>query len=207
MGQPHRLRLKVRLYEVDVYGHVNHAHYVHYLETGRIEALEAIGLSIDAMKRQGYLIFAVDLFIRYQSPARLGEELDVLTHIRESRGARSLWVQEIREASSQRVIVTAEVTGAFMTENGRPARTPADFAEKLSAIYLADDRTVRTKRHSSSLRGGGKGPAEPSCTGDPHRPSDSPTRVRSWCVCRGGGLRRAIREMVHQRRVPSPPLA
>jgi acyl-CoA thioester hydrolase len=193
MGQPHHLRLKVRHYEVDVYGHVNHAHYVHYLETGRIEALETVGLSIDAMKRQGYLIFAADLFIRYHAPARLGEELDILTHIRELRGARSIWIQEIREASSQRIIVTAEVTGAFMTDTGRPARPPADFAEKLAAISLGDDRPARRKRHSSSLRGEGKGPAEPSSGVDPHRPSDSPTRVRSWCLCGGGGLKRAIR--------------
>jgi YbgC/YbaW family acyl-CoA thioester hydrolase len=193
MGQPHNLRLKVRHYEVDVYGHVNHAHYVHYLETGRIEALEAIGLSIDAMKRQGYLIVAADLFIRYHSPARLGEELDVQTHIHELRGARSLWVQEIREASRQRVIVTAEVTGAFMTDNGRPARPPADFAEKLSAISVTADRPGRTQRRSSSRRGEGKGPAEASYTVDAHRPIDSPTRVRSWCLCGGGGLKRAIR--------------
>jgi acyl-CoA thioester hydrolase len=139
MGQPHRVRLKVRHHEVDVYGHVNHAHHVHYLETGRIEALEAIGLSIDEMKRRGYLIFAVDLFIKYLSPARLGDELDVLTHVRESRGARSIWVQDIREARSQRLVATARVTAAFMTENGRPARAPADFAAKLSIISVADD--------------------------------------------------------------------
>jgi len=41
MGKPATFRLKVRHYEVDQYGHVNHAQYVHYLETARIEALEA----------------------------------------------------------------------------------------------------------------------------------------------------------------------
>ncbi|MBI1735719.1 MAG: acyl-CoA thioesterase [Candidatus Rokubacteria bacterium] len=139
MGKPHRLRLKVRHYEVDVYGHVNHAHYVHYLETGRIEALEAIGLSIDEMKRQGYLIFAADLAVKFHSPARLGDELDVLTSIRESRGARTIWKQEIREAAGQRLVVTAEVTGALMSESGRPVRTSAAFIEKLAAIQISED--------------------------------------------------------------------
>lgn len=158
MGEPHHLRLKVRHYEVDVYGHVNHAHYVHYLETGRIEALEAIGLSIDEMKQRGYLIFAADLYVKYHSPARLGEELDIATHIREARGARSIWVQEIREATSQRLLVTAEVTGAFMTETGRPARTPADFTDKLSAIYLPDTRPASPERTPAIARDpGGSG--------------------------------------------------
>jgi acyl-CoA thioester hydrolase len=195
MGQPHHLRLKVRHYEVDIYGHVNHAHYVHYLETGRIEALDAIGLSIHDMKRQGYLIFAADLFIKYHSPARLGDELDILTHIRESRGARSIWVQEIREATSQRLIVTAEVTGAFMTENARPARTPADFTDKLSAIYLPDNRPARKKGLPPSRRAEENGPAERPQAVDAHRPSDPSTRIRSWCVCRGRGLRQTLREI------------
>src|SRR5262249_18008048 len=113
-------RLKVRHYEVDSYGHVNHAHYVHYFETARIEALDAVGLSLAEMRRQGYLIFATDLSIQYRSPARAGETLEILTYIWDIRGARSLWVQEIREAGSQRVVATAEVTGAFMTDTGRP---------------------------------------------------------------------------------------
>ena len=41
-----RFGLKVRYYEVDEYGHVNHANYVHYLETARIDALETVGLSL-----------------------------------------------------------------------------------------------------------------------------------------------------------------
>jgi len=39
---------------------------------------------------------------------------------------------------SQRLLVTAEVTGAFATEDGRPARTPASFREKLSALCVPD---------------------------------------------------------------------
>ncbi len=89
-------RLKVRHYEVDEYGHVNHAVYVHYLETARIEALEAVGLPLEAMRRDGYMIVAVDLAVKYHSPARSGEILDIATHVREIRGARSIWAQEIR---------------------------------------------------------------------------------------------------------------
>src|SRR5436309_14130638 len=115
MGEPALWRLKVRHYEVDSYGHVNHANYAHYFETARIEALEAVGLSLGEMQRQGYLIFAAGLSIKYRAPARAGETLEIITYIREIRGARSLWVQEIREAGSQRVVATAEVTGALLT--------------------------------------------------------------------------------------------
>lgn len=138
MGAPAILRLKVRHYEADEYGHVNHANYVHYLEAGRIEALESVGLPLAEMRRQGYLIVAVDLSIRYHAPARSGETLEIATHIRELRGARSIWGQEIREATSRRLVVTAEVTGAFMTEGGRPVRVPEAFNDKLAALWVTE---------------------------------------------------------------------
>ncbi len=160
MGEPALWRLKVRHYEVDSYGHVNHANYAHYFETARIEALEAVGLALAEMRRQGYLIFAADLSITYRSPAQAGETLEVVTYIREVRGARSLWVQEIREAGSQRVVATAEVTGAFMTETGRPARAPHAFVEKLSALCVA-------------------GMPAPGATSAPVTGGS-----RRWCLCR-----------------------
>jgi acyl-CoA thioester hydrolase len=174
MGEPMLWRLKVRHYEVDVYGHVNHANYVHYFETARIEALDTVGLSLAEMRRQGYLIFATDLSIKYRSPAQTGETLEIVTHIREIRGARSLWVQEIREAGSQRVVATAEVTGAFMTETGRPVRAPQSFIEKLSALCIS---------------------AAPVPSPSPE--SDTETSGwRRWCLCRGRGLSGALRRMV-----------
>lgn len=148
MGEPVQFRLKVRHYEVDEYGHVNHANYVHYLETARIEALEAVGLPLTAMRRDGFVIVAVDLSVKYHSPARSGETLQIVTHVREMRGARSVWVQEIREVSTQRLVVTAEVTGAFMTESGRPVRTPDPMREKLSVLCVPDHA-------ATSVAGGG----------------------------------------------------
>jgi acyl-CoA thioester hydrolase len=140
VGAPSRTTLRVRHYEVDEYGHVNHANYVHYLEVARIEALESVGLALPEMRRQGYLIVAVAIAVRYHAPARSGDTLEITTHVRETRGARSFWVQEIREASSQRLVVTAEVTGAFMSEEGRPLRMPDAFREKLSRLEVSETR-------------------------------------------------------------------
>ena len=138
MGEPARLRLKVRHHEVDAYGHVNHAHYVHYLESARVEVLESLGLGLPEMRRAGYLIVAAELSIKYHAPAYAAETLEVATSIREIRGARSRWRQEIREVASDRLVVTAEVTGAFTAETGRPVRIPADVVEKRSAILIPD---------------------------------------------------------------------
>ena len=55
MGELARFRLKVRHYEAHAYGHVNHGNHIHYLEVGRLEALEALAIPLQEMRRQGYL--------------------------------------------------------------------------------------------------------------------------------------------------------
>src|SRR2546427_9092093 len=97
------------------------------------------------MRRQRYLILAVELSVKYLAPARSGEPLEIVTYVREIRGARSFWVQEIRDAGTQRLLVTAEVTGAFATEDGRPARVPPSFRERLSALYVPGPGTAHGK--------------------------------------------------------------
>jgi YbgC/YbaW family acyl-CoA thioester hydrolase len=138
MGEPVRHRLKVRHYEADAYEHVNHANYVHYLEVGRLEALESLGISLQEMRRQGYLIVARDLSVRFHAPAFPGETLEIITRIGELGAVRSIWVQEIREVESQRLVVTAEVTGVFLTEDGRPVRIPPAFHDPLTALHVPD---------------------------------------------------------------------
>lgn len=138
MGRPAALRLKVRHHEIDAYGHVNHAHYVHYFETARVEALDDLGLSLPEMQRRGYLIVASEISVKYHTPAVAGETLEITTRIREIRGARTVWAQEIREAATGRLVATAEVTGAFVAESGRPLRAPAAFVDRLSAICVPD---------------------------------------------------------------------
>lgn len=81
-----------------------------------MEALAEMGWSLVELRRQGYLIVAVRLAVDYHAPARAGDTLEIATRIRDVRGARSVWAQEIREATSQRVLVTAEVAGALASQ-------------------------------------------------------------------------------------------
>jgi acyl-CoA thioesterase FadM len=47
-------------------------------------------------------------------------------------------MQELREAKSQPLALTAEVTGVFLTEGGRPVRVPPAFHDKLTTLYIPD---------------------------------------------------------------------
>ncbi len=144
MGQPAKTQIKARHYEVDEYGHINHASYVHYLEVARIEALEAIGLPLAAMRAEGYLIVVTKITVHYHAPALSGDTLEIATCVREMGAARSTWDQEIRHAATGRVMVTAEVTGAFVNETGRPMRIPPAYRERLAFLEVAPDQSRRT---------------------------------------------------------------
>ena len=108
-------------------------------DAAAVEVLESLGLGLPEMRQRGFLIVAAEMTIKYHAPAYAAETLEVTTHIREIRGARSLWIQEIREITSGRLLVTAEVTGAFTAETGRPIRIPAAFVDTLAAIVVPDD--------------------------------------------------------------------
>ncbi len=184
MGEPRRWRVRVRHYEVDEYGHVNHANYVHYLETARIEALEAVGLSLQEMRRRGVTAVAVDLAVKYHSPAGPGDTLEIVTHVSGMRGARTRWVQEIRDEASGRLVATGEVTGAFLSEAGRPLRAPHEFRERLQLIYVPDETSGPEARAPMS------GPEERPLSRDA-----CPT-----CHCRDWGLHRMLRSVLRGRR-------
>ena len=53
---PHRTPIKVRFYELDPYGHLNHAVYVNHFEVGRVECLESLGWGLDALQQQGNVV-------------------------------------------------------------------------------------------------------------------------------------------------------
>lgn len=90
------------------------------------------------LQRERYLIVVSELSVKYHAAAEAGDTLEIVTLVRDVRGARSVWSQEIREVTSGRLVVSAEVTGAFTTE-GRPARAPAHFLAKLAALMGGAD--------------------------------------------------------------------
>ena len=51
---PHLHHVKVRFYELDPYGHLNHSVYVQLFETGRIELLDKANLGLPDLEKVGF---------------------------------------------------------------------------------------------------------------------------------------------------------
>ncbi|MEM0924149.1 MAG: tol-pal system-associated acyl-CoA thioesterase [Pseudomonadota bacterium] len=127
----HRLQVKVYYEDTDMAGIVYYANYLKYIERGRSEALEALGVDQIAMKEAG-LVFAVRwVGVDYLAPARFGEMLEVATVIARVRGASVEMVQEVTRGSA--ALIRATVTVACMDLEGRPRRLPEAVRERLMA--------------------------------------------------------------------------
>jgi len=130
--------VKVRFYELDPYGHLNHSVYVQLFETGRIELLDAVGLGLSDLDEQGYRFVVTNIETTFVKSVEAGDSLVVETEVVETRRASSIWHQRILRGDD--VMATQQVRAAITDSNGRPTRAPAELTEGL-APFTADTDT------------------------------------------------------------------
>lgn len=86
MGDPFRVRVTVRGYELDTQGHLNQAVYLQYGEHARWECLRAAGISQDRLLAAGVGPVALEVTLRFLRELRGGDEVDVSCEFRWSEG-------------------------------------------------------------------------------------------------------------------------
>jgi YbgC/YbaW family acyl-CoA thioester hydrolase len=123
---PHETTITVRFADLDPYDHVNHARYLTYFESARIEMLDSIGYGMTSMKRDGFQIVLVEVTVRFHSTAGLHDRLTITTELVHAGRASTRW----RQAAHREVQLVAELEAraAFTDPEGRPIRPPSGFA-------------------------------------------------------------------------------
>ena len=132
-GATHLFPLRVYFEDTDVAGIVYYANYLRFMERARSDMLRALGIDQRAALESGEGVYAVaEVSIRYRAPARLGDELVVVTDIEAVRAASVLIHQRVRRGDE--ILVDATVTAAFITPDGRPRRQPRDWVERFERL-------------------------------------------------------------------------
>ena len=127
-GATHLFPLRVYFEDTDVAGIVYYANYLRFIERARSDMLRLIGVDQRGALEGGEGVYAVaELSVKYRAPARLGDDLLVLTGIEAVRGASVLIHQRVMRGD--RLLADARVTAAFLTPDGRPRRQPAEWVE------------------------------------------------------------------------------
>jgi YbgC/YbaW family acyl-CoA thioester hydrolase len=125
--------ITVRSPEIDSFGHVNHAVFLHYLEHARYEALEAAGFSWPVLAERDWRIFVVRIEVDYVAEAKRGDRLLVRTWAESFRRTTMVLAQEIVRADDPSVtIARARVTAVWMGSDRRPMRVPEDVRAGLA---------------------------------------------------------------------------
>ena len=133
VGPVHHFALSVYFEDTDTAGIVYYANYLKFMERARSDMIRACGIDLAAQLRASGATYAVaEVGIRYHRPARLGDDLVVLSKVETVRAASVDIHQRVMRKAE--VLTDARVTAAFITADGRPQRHPPAWAERFKTI-------------------------------------------------------------------------
>jgi acyl-CoA thioester hydrolase len=133
VGDEHHFALTVYFEDTDAYGIVYYANYLKFMERARSDFIRAVGVDQAAeLRSSGSAYAVVEVDIRYRRPARLGDDLVIVSTVDEIRASSVLIHQRVMRGEEQ--LTDARVTAAFLDRQGRPRRQPKDWTDKFKAI-------------------------------------------------------------------------
>lgn len=135
VGPEHHFALTIYFEDTDAYGIVYYANYLKFMERARSDMLRACGIDQkDELDRSGSAYAVVEANVRYRRPARLGDDLLVVSTIDELR-ASSVRIQQ-RVMRGDELLNDGLITAAFLDCGGRPRRHPKTWLDKFMALEV-----------------------------------------------------------------------
>jgi acyl-CoA thioester hydrolase len=137
VGRTHHFALRVYFEDTDVSGVVYHANYLRFIERARSDMLRCAGIDQRAAIESGEGVYVVaEARIKYRAPARLDDDLLVLSEVEAVRAASCLIQQRVMRGPQ--LLAEAEITAAFLCE-GRPKRQPRAWVETFERLLKERD--------------------------------------------------------------------
>ncbi|MEZ5773164.1 MAG: YbgC/FadM family acyl-CoA thioesterase [Hyphomicrobiaceae bacterium] len=125
-GRRHVLPVRVYFEDTDFSGVVYHASYVRWCERGRSDFLRLLGIShkalIDRADAPPAAFVVRRLAIEFLKPARIDDELEIVTRVGETTAATLELVQSVHRDGV--ALAEAKVLVLVVTTAGRPIRLP-----------------------------------------------------------------------------------
>lgn len=139
-GKTHILPISIYYEDTDLSGVVYHANYLRWFERARSDFVRLLGIDQRAANEAGEGAFAVaDLAIRYASPARLDDAVQIETECVEL-GAASCRMHQRAALEDGRLLAEATFRVGFVSPEGRPRRMPAPWRAAFAEIVTEGSR-------------------------------------------------------------------
>lgn len=131
----HKTKIKVRGYHIDLYGHVNNARYLEFLEEARWAMLDD---TVDHEKwhTAGYGLAVVNININYKHPANMGDDLEILSSVSKIGNKSIIFDQRIVLASDSTPVADALVTFVLVNrKTGRAITLTGEIYKNLENLF------------------------------------------------------------------------
>lgn len=133
----HRFPVRVYFEDTDLSGIVYHANYLRFMERARSDMLRLSGIDQRARMESGEGAYAVvDLAIKYRLPAKLDDDLVVVSHVVGVRAASCAIHQRVMRGND--ILSDADVTAALIGPNGRPMRQPRAWIDTFKRLKIGE---------------------------------------------------------------------
>lgn len=122
--------------DTDAYGVVWHGSYLRWMEMGRINLCEQVGYSLSKLFDADITLPVVEINVKYKSPAKLEDELTIVTKLKEISRLSITFEQKIINAKTEKTNIEATVKVVAVHNDGSLYRMLpeqiVDFVKKVN---------------------------------------------------------------------------
>ena len=124
MSKEFKYVTKIYYEDTDAGGVVYYANYLKFLERARSEAIYSLGLSNkEILEKEGVIIIVKTCNIEYKKPAKLEDEIEIISNIKEVKNSSFKMRQVIKKKFD--IISEADVVLVTVNKKGKPVRIPS----------------------------------------------------------------------------------
>jgi acyl-CoA thioester hydrolase len=139
----HHCALRVYYEDTDAGGVVYYANYLKFAERARTEMLRCLGVEQERLRRDtGIGLVVRRCTVEFLAPARLDDELVILTRLDAHAGATLDLAQEIRRGEAAVARLDSRI--ACLGAGGRPTRLPPALVAALATLTRQKPTMVKT---------------------------------------------------------------
>lgn len=136
-GRDHHFALTVYFEDTDTAGVVYYANYLKFLERARSDMIRSAGIDQSVtLNFDGSAYFVTHVDIHYRRPARLGDDVQVISSVQQVRASSVRIHQRVMRGTE--LLADASVTAAFLDRKGRPRRQPREWVEEFRQIVAKE---------------------------------------------------------------------
>ncbi len=132
----HIFETKVYYSDTDAYGVVWHGAYLRWLEKGRVDLCDALGLDLVTLKKSDIFLPVTNMNVRYKASAKLNDTVIIETRIEKYNSLSVTFKQLIKSKETEKVFIEALFDVVAINEAGKLYRR---LPEEIVQAFKKDD--------------------------------------------------------------------